>query len=107
MHDLAAVVVAERLFDAVRAKAADAHDLFGSVVGDSAGDSSPIAIQNRYGLAALEGAPHVLDACRQQAAPGLPQDFRSAAVHYDAALYGEAGEHPALAALHACHGCWE
>src|SRR6266542_4277072 len=104
VHDLAAVVMAESLFDAVRAKATDTEDLVGSVIGDSAGDSSPIAIEDRHSLAALEGALHILHARRQQAAPGLTQDFCGAAVDYDASLHGQAREHPALAALHARDG---
>src|SRR3972149_478535 len=87
VHDFAAVVAAERLLDAVRAQAADAHDLVGAVVRDAAGDAPPVAVDDGHGLAAQKGALHVLYARRQQAAPVIAQHLRRAAVHDDAPLH--------------------
>src|SRR3990172_3359197 len=101
VHDLAAVVVAERRLDAVAAEAADANDLLRAVVGDTAGDAAAVAVRDRYRVAALEAAGHVVHAGRQEAPSLLAQGLAGAGVHGDAPLEGEPRDHPALAALHA------
>src|SRR3972149_5006470 len=88
VHDLAAVVVAERRLDAVAAEAADTRDLLRSVVGDAAGGAAA-------GAAALEAAGHVAHAGGQEAAALLAKGLAGAGVHGDAPFERKPCHHPA------------
>src|SRR3990172_874335 len=103
VHDLAAVVVAERCLDAVAAEAADTRDLLRAVVGDAAGDAAAVAVGDRDRVAALEAAGHAGHAGGQEAAALLAEGLAGAGIHGDAPLERKPGDHPALAALHAVY----
>src|SRR6185295_10551885 len=84
VDDLAAVVVAEGLLDAVGAHALDAGDFVGAVVGDADGDAA-VRAGDGDGLAALEGALHVADAGGEEGGLALAEDFGGAFIDEDGA----------------------